>query len=1207
MKFLYVLLLLCLWQSGSSQVINLTDAAGNPFGVQLDEINMVRPLAAGGATVQYGDPAQNLIVQQDPDEIKMIACGKLVLLDIKEKPGTSKVTVGVLIPIQHILKHVSNPSGKGLLSVRGPRNKVTVYETVDSYNSVAGMIEACFTGTGGGGGGVAIPLQRIPFGTGPSLTSDLDLVTDGNSVGIANNGESLTGKLKVGNATIGGDIVLDVSNGGAAYRYLFAVTDSGAIVRVSSPTQPFRVAGTLGNRLTVQPDGSLIAGRRASTPYLRLPGTKPVSFEIHTGLTLTPGNDSQDDIASVGWNADTQEDYNQDYNSLYLGFEHHYIDSSILQKYDEMYLQYRRSPTQGGPLPPIPGASAGDYYRQLYAVFDDYGNNPTALLALAGEITFSPLWPFRLSGSKPINAQFRDNGQILLGGVNSTFTTSKVTIGSDDGAVPQLELWESTPGNSVKLDYVLYTSDIANAADPHPTYSRAQMVPTSSVIGAQAARYRIDNMTAGTLSESFTLFGRRAAINNNSTNPLPGTLTVTRPSSDWTGGATGNQMLLLFGNGFGTAANDGMSIGFRGNAGTINLVEMNARLQNTFIGGGNKWAWTLGLYQTTGTPGLYDNIVAYEDGRIFFPRVAARVAQNNIFYAGTNNEMVSGPFALSAIPSGGASSGNVLTWNGSAWAPAAPSGGGSGNMGGVGSANKVAFFRDATHVSFSPVISLDSAAIRIGVGTATPAATMDIKGIGATSSTLALYVQDNAGAANFAVNDLGQVGFGKSTINLATNTSYASMIAQASGFGGTITVNNTNGTTDNTSTVSLFNASMALGASSTAGFTIARGMQFVILNSNTDDQNIVTGIYSGARGATAGSRATRYEGILIDAFTVQTAGTVTDLMGLYVQFWGQNAAGGTVTNAYGLRVRDLLNSGTVTNAYGLHIGDVTSGSQTLAFSIATTDASARQQFMGTTMFNSTGAPTATVHITGSLRVTGIFYDGANSAGTNGYVMTSTGTGTAWAPNTAVTDLAISGTTSPLTLTSSTGTDVTWTNGSGITLAGTSGNVTINNDVLTGKAGGQVWSGGTAPDEDVTINGTTNATKTTSYVVLQSTGGKVGVATIVPSHLLDVAGDARTRGLVIWDWFDLVGTGTVTASSTITRNRYDNGDQATLTVNLPATPYDGQLCTIGFFDTVTTLTIAGNGNTIFGTSITTATQGTTISFVFSTGDGWFVAK
>jgi lysophospholipase L1-like esterase len=70
---------------------------------------------------------------------------------------------------------------------------------------------------------------------------------------------------------------------------------------------------------------------------------------------------------------------------------------------------------------------------------------------------------------------------------------------------------------------------------------------------------------------------------------------------------------------------------------------------------------------------------------------------------------------------------------------------------------------------------------------------------------------------------------------------------------------------------------------------------------------------------------------------------------------------------------------------------------------------------------------------------------------------------------------------------------------GLTLTGS----TVTNDVLTGIAGGQTWVGGTAANEDVTIRGTTNATKTTSYVLLQDNGGFTGVGTTAPIGTLHV--------------------------------------------------------------------------------------------------------
>lgn len=58
-------------------------------------------------------------------------------------------------------------------------------------------------------------------------------------------------------------------------------------------------------------------------------------------------------------------------------------------------------------------------------------------------------------------------------------------------------------------------------------------------------------------------------------------------------------------------------------------------------------------------------------------------------------------------------------------------------------------------------------------------------------------------------------------------------------------------------------------------------------------------------------------------------------------------------------------------------------------------------------------------------------------------------------------------------------------------------------LLAGRAGGQTLYGGTAENDDITIHGTSNATRTTSYVLLQPTAGNVGIGTSAPSTRLEL--------------------------------------------------------------------------------------------------------
>jgi hypothetical protein len=71
--------------------------------------------------------------------------------------------------------------------------------------------------------------------------------------------------------------------------------------------------------------------------------------------------------------------------------------------------------------------------------------------------------------------------------------------------------------------------------------------------------------------------------------------------------------------------------------------------------------------------------------------------------------------------------------------------------------------------------------------------------------------------------------------------------------------------------------------------------------------------------------------------------------------------------------------------------------------------------------------------------------------------------------------------------------------------------TITANISTGIAGSQTIYGGTAANEDLTIEGTVHATKTTSYVLLQPTGGNVGIGTTTPESRLTITNEGSYVG------------------------------------------------------------------------------------------------
>jgi hypothetical protein len=173
-----------------------------------------------------------------------------------------------------------------------------------------------------------------------------------------------------------------------------------------------------------------------------------------------------------------------------------------------------------------------------------------------------------------------------------------------------------------------------------------------------------------------------------------------------------------------------------------------------------------------------------------------------------------------------------------------------------------------------------------------------------------------------------------------------------------------------------------------------------------------------------------------------SSGVVTSSYGITADCRNTNA-GGTITNAYGLAVTNLINSGTVTNMYGVYVGDITTGTQTNKYNIYLLDGGADNILNGKTRLGSTAAPTSILHLAA----------GTASANTAPLKFT-TGTNLTTPEDGAVeyngTDYFASVSTTrytlPKTLTGSASLNF------GSTLAGTSADLTIT---VTGAADGDV--------------------------------------------------------------------------------------------------------------------------------------------------------
>lgn len=68
-------------------------------------------------------------------------------------------------------------------------------------------------------------------------------------------------------------------------------------------------------------------------------------------------------------------------------------------------------------------------------------------------------------------------------------------------------------------------------------------------------------------------------------------------------------------------------------------------------------------------------------------------------------------------------------------------------------------------------------------------------------------------------------------------------------------------------------------------------------------------------------------------------------------------------------------------------------------------------------------------------------------------------------------------------------------------------------LATGVSGGQNIYGGTGANDDLILEGTSHATKTNSYVVLQPNGGNVGIGISAPTNVLSVSKDQNATTYV----------------------------------------------------------------------------------------------
>lgn len=137
------------------------------------------------------------------------------------------------------------------------------------------------------------------------------------------------------------------------------------------------------------------------------------------------------------------------------------------------------------------------------------------------------------------------------------------------------------------------------------------------------------------------------------------------------------------------------------------------------------------------------------------------------------------------------------------------------------------------------------------------------------------------------------------------------------------------------------------------------------------------------------------------------------------------------------------------------------------------------------------------------------------------------------------------------------------------------------------------------------NGSTTVRALEGVLSLSTTAGNISLSAPVDQDVI-MTGLVRAKQE---GYYEINSTSSPQNLSNTYSDNYINqgGTQATFTLVFPASPEDGQILKITYNNAISSLTLDGNGNTIVGTTVTTAVAGTQRIFKFYAGDSVWIRQ
>lgn len=171
MKNILVIFLTFLALSCSAQTIRLT-AAGKPFALSISDIILVRAAPTTGSIVTYNVINQKKTVSETMTEIRSASCSKMFQLVVFENNNGAEQQVTLLFNVDWVAQVDPDVNNKAIITLR--TTPKTTYRSTSSYASVASAFSACITG-----GGITSVVHDATLTGNGTLASPLSVVAGG--------------------------------------------------------------------------------------------------------------------------------------------------------------------------------------------------------------------------------------------------------------------------------------------------------------------------------------------------------------------------------------------------------------------------------------------------------------------------------------------------------------------------------------------------------------------------------------------------------------------------------------------------------------------------------------------------------------------------------------------------------------------------------------------------------------------------------------------------------------------------------------------------------------------------------------------------------------------------------------------------------------------------------------------------------------------